>query len=442
MYNLKKKIKNHTSLYTIPESIWIEHIYTHMNIRDICKLWWVCRLHYQQENTSLHNTTYETSLKLISWLCNDRYYLRIPTAQTLHTFLKQSKKRFCVEDIRRIYSPLRTQIPISTYQPQRFLLTENVFTVHTITLDIGSNKCVALHRGICQCTPQHIHWIDYLTKRTHQRSFDWLVFPPWEIKQSCGTTWLPSEYNSVPPYITTIVGEPENTMCMTNYRQIYRMSFCDTQKENEIMLGGAFESAIQNIVFLHYCHPYLVVSGQPLFYDASSNYRCFGVWDIEKKCSVLSKIVQSIIKCSKHSLAQCYVPGVYDYLFYECAFVTHCGQWLYWKHRNCLYVLHYASGQVQCVAQCIPFQHHTVQRFVVCRIKSLLGIYCGKKQYWVLYDLKTYEHIHSFEGSCKTQFTILPFCSMFRFTRKYETKLTIQTISYDLRQTINKHTLT
>lgn len=440
----------------LTDNIWFHHVFSYLNVRDVFRWIWVNRVNTHiwfppTQECTLPYQNYVSNV-LTRWMCNDRQYIRQHTVRALierYTQQHAMGNYYTIRYIQSIYTSFKHQLlkKMQTSSTTRANANANVQyeKLHTqsITIDVELNTCAILHRGVCQCTPQHILWDDLVSSQRHRRSFEWLTLPPWELTtQACFTMWLPSEHGSVPPYVTSVVGEPEDTICMTNYRQMYRFNILDSKPEQEILFGGAFESCIQNLTLMHYAYPFVIVSGQPLYYDAPSCYKCFGVWDIAQKESVLDKFSQTPActsdtcdrECDRHCKGKmkCKVNGIQDFLFYELLCVLPCGEWIYWKYHHTLYAMHLLSQECLCYEACVPFQTHFVQRFVVCRLKKIMMVYCGKDNCWVLYDLYTHEHLHTFQTTYKTDCMILPFCSAFRFTRKLGTKLVVFTLTYDL----------
>ena len=433
MYHSCLGEKNTYIIDSVPECLWINHIYHFLNIREIY-IWNSVSKQLQR----ISNDIQHSKDNLITYLCNERHYLRNTTAQVLNIYLKDNHPTICLQDVIHMYTSLKEHFSLfNIHEHQLTLPMQTHFTYQTKTFDVGMHMCRILHRGLCVCTPDYIEWFDDVSSTTHKRSFDWLVFPPWELNHMCFTMWLPSEHDSTPPYITQLGGEPEDTICMTNYKQIYRVNMTSTQKEENICLGGAFESGIQNMTFLHYTYPYLIVSGQPLYYDTSSQYKCFGIWNIHERSSVLplcshapSTFDSSVKREQKEVYNRCRLQGIHDYMFYECLFATPCGRYVYWKYHHSLFLLDMNTTKIKVHVKCVPFMNHFVQSIYVCRAKSVFAIYCGQQNHWFLYDLRTFEWIYSFKESYKTELFMYPFCSRFRFARKYGTKLVMQMISY------------
>ena len=91
--------------------------------------------------------------------------------------------------------------------------------------DIGFYPPTYTFRGVCWSSNSSIHWRDLVTNTAHQRAFDWLVHPPWDIALSnVFTAPLPDGHSHTPPCILSIVGEPEDTICLTNFNCLYRFS--------------------------------------------------------------------------------------------------------------------------------------------------------------------------------------------------------------------------
>ena len=303
----------------------------------------------------------------------------------------------------------------------------------TIIHELGFYHSTFQSRGICWSTNHTIHWYDVFMEKKFTQSFDWLRFPPWELEsQNIFTMFLSSEHRNVPPYITSMVGEPENTLVLTNYRRLYRCNIQNDSLYFELMLGGRFESSITHMQLLAYVHPYVVVTGQPLWYNASSYYKCFGVWNIDTRESVLEKVVTSCTHFPPAAQARCGIPSIIDYLHHECIHLSDCGHWLYWKFQHTLFILHLPTYKVTCKMSYFAFLYGRITQIVICIVKQWIAVYDADMDVWKLFDLPTGKKlIYVFKQQHKTQLHIHAFQSYFRFSRKIGAKVIVSKLSFE-----------
>lgn len=302
---------------------------------------------------------------------------------------------------------------------------------HQLTvLDIGFHPSSYTFRGLCWSSTNRIHWNDQLTRTEHQRAFDWLVLPPWELANThVFTASLPSDHTHVPPAIVSIVGEPEDTICLTNFNCLYRFSIHDNAPPHDyedVVLGGRFESSITHLQLKYFAAPFLVVSGQPLWYNASSHYKCFGVWNVDQRTSVLPTALSN-----EHQ--------VKDYVYYECMCMSSCGNWLYWKFNHTLCRLHLSTQHLTVFASFPPFVVGRVCRITVCPLKGWIGVYYTDERVWKLFAIHACLHPENdnsthplwvFKDLSRTHMCIHPFRNQFQFWRNIGTKVLISTLRF------------
>jgi hypothetical protein len=405
-----------TPIQNLPDGIFLQHIFPFLHARSTQRLWWILAREWN------------TKPDWQQLLSNDDKHLTPNTQRAMLLFYRQlTTPVFRLADVKGIYN-------------KEF--TNQLSHTVTSTYDIGFYPSVFLPRGLCWSTSRSVHWVDVLHPDTTQQQtvcqFDWLVLPPWELPANRRfMLWLPSEQNYVPPYIVSLVGEPEDTICLTNFKCVYRFSMQDTNKSSytELVLGGRFESSITHLRLLCYSYPYLVVTGQPLWYNASSHYKCFGIWDIEKRLSVWPEVIAS----GGDFQSRCGIPTNNDFVNYECIHMTSCGKWLCWKFQHTLCRMHLSTKKVQCTKPFVPFAHGRVTDFTICPLKMWIAVYYGDEDVWRLFDMRKYLHqdsppdrrpLHTFQHQHKTHMCIHPFRSQFQFWRKVGTKVLMSTVAY------------
>jgi len=415
-----------TTIQHLPEGLFLQHIFPFLHARSTQRVRWILARQW----------TTEPDWKQL--LSNDDEHLTPNTQRALRTFYKQRTTQ---------------AIPLSVVKS----IYSNVFTTNqlspsvTRTYDIGFYPSAFLPRGLCWSTNHSVHWADVLHDDNNgndnaiirtERQFDWLVLAPWELSANqLFTLWLPSEHIHVPPYIVSLVGEPEDTICLTNFKCLYRFSMQDTNKNSytELVLGGRFESSITHMQLLYYLYPHLVVTGQPLWYNASSHYKCFGIWDIEKRISVLPDVIASCSNFPPSAQSRCGIPNINDFMHYECLHMTSCGKWLCWKFQHTLCRMHLPTKRVQCTLSFVPFTHGRVTDLVVCPLKMWIAVYYGNEDVWRLFDMRECLHrrsstevrpLHTFRHYPKTQMFIQHNCNQFQFCRKVGTKVLMSTVAY------------
>ena len=416
-------------LQDIPESIFIDGIFAFFNARDAQILRWMMTRHLKMVWVVQPN-----------WgrlLTNDITHLRQNTRLAMLSFFKCNPKQepIVLSDVKSVYE---SDVPTDTHHS------------FTQSMELGFYPSRVLHRGVCWSTNQCINWHDTLHNTHTKRRFEWLTLPPWDLSlQHMYSLWLPSEHSYVPPYVISLVGEPEDTVCLTNFKCLYRFSMNTSQDEatedyEELTLGGRFESSITHMQLLHYCHPYLVVSGQPLWYNASSHYKCFGVWNVEKRDSLFAQLRTSGANFSSSARAQCDLPENPDFINYECLHMTPCGRWIHWKHHHTLFKLFIPAKQITCTMAFQPFTTGRVTRIVVCAVKDWIGVYYDDESVWKVFRLTlgrlpyvstqhhncNYEPIHVFANQHKTQLQFFPFRRCIQFSRKIGTKIVVSTHHY------------
>ena len=405
---LDKHIFNRFDTY-----LWSTCILPFLNARDVQRFFWV------NQDALLCQTS--ISLDWTQLLLQDTLHIRNNTRIALQHYYEHhhaTKKPLDLSTIISIYT-----------HPTSIRIYKGATTMH----EIGFYHSTFQSRGICWSTNYEVCWYDAFTKETTTKSFDWLHSPPSELKsQHIFTMFLPSEHRNVPPYITSMVGEPETTIALTNYRRLYRFNMSHDTKYVEIMLGGRFESSISHMQLLAYVHPYLVVTGQPLWYNASTYYKCFGIWNIETQESVLQKVIPSYSHFPPHAHARCGIPSVIDYLHHECLHLSECGQLLYWKCQNTLCKLHLPSYTITSKIAYPAFLYGRITQLVICTVKQWLAVYDADMEVWKLFDLPTGEKlIHVFKYRQKTQLHIYPFQSQFCFSRKMGAKVIVSVVPFE-----------
>lgn len=410
-----------TAIKYLPEGIFLQHIFPFLYAQSTQRLRWILAREW---------TTEPDWRQLLS---NDDEHLTPNTQRAVRLFYQQrTTPAIMLPFVKSIYS-------------KEF--TNRLSHSATKTYDIGFYSSAFLPRGLCWSTNGYVHWVDVLCTDTilqqTGRQFDWLVLPPWELSTNqLFTMWLPSEHIHVPPYIVSLVGEPEDTICLTNFKCLYRFSMHDANSYSELVLGGRFESSITHMRVHCYSYPYLVVTGQPLWYNSSSHYKCFGIWDIEKRVSVLSDVNASCGNFQPNvAQTHCGIPNIKDFLNYECLQMTSCGKWLCWKFQNTLCRMHLSTKKVHCTQYFVPFEHGRVTDFTICPLKMWIAVYYGDEDVWRLFDMREYLYrcnltkinirpLHTFRHQHKTQMHIHPFRNQFRFWRKVGTKVLMSEVGY------------
>ena len=396
-----------TMCYSLDEYIWSTCIFPFLHARDVQRFLWI-------NNNCVCHTSIPLDWKLL--LLNDTQYIRKTTRYAL--LCEYSQKTLTIPQIISIYThPTAIRVSAGT----------------TNMRELGFYHSTFQSRGICWSTNHTIHWHDVFMKTISTRSFDWLQFPPWELEsQNLFTMFLPSEHRNVPPYITSMVGEPEDTLALTNYKRLYRFNMQKDSVYSELMLGGRFESSITHMQLLAYVHPYVVVTGQPLWYNASSYYKCFGIWNVDTRESVLEKVITSCTPFPPTSQVRCGIPSVVDYLHHDCMHLSDCGHWLYWKFQHTLCILHLPTYKVTCKTSYSAFLYGRITRLVICTVKQWIAVYDADMDVWKLFDLPTGKTlIYVFKKQHKTQLHIHAFQSYFRFSRKIGAKVIVSTLPFE-----------
>lgn len=408
---------------SLPESLFLSHIFLFLDARYVQIIRWILA----------HSTTMRWSVPLdwTPFVVNDTHHLTPFTRRALYAYYQHNHPTpLPLSVVKRIYEPLRL--------PAHPQFSNSQVNVH----DIGFYPSTFLPRGLCWSNNHSIHWLDTMTNETHTRQFEWLVLPPWELTVThMFTMWLPSEHTHVPPYIISLVGQPEDTICLTNFKCLYQFSMLDDDPQcyRELTLGGQFESSITHLQLLHYTSPHLIVSGQPLWYNASRHYKCFGIWNIDTHTSMLPSIVTSCANFPPSAQARCGIPNVTDFLHYDCLCVTQCGQWVYWKFQHTLCCLHLPTQHVCCTLSFYPFTLGRVTQITVCMVKQCIGVYYGDEDVWKLFNMNqclyaqnknTIQPLCIFRHQHKTQLYIQPFRQQLTFWRKIGTKVMHSSMHY------------
>lgn len=409
-------------LLALPENLYLDGLFDFLNAREVHILRWLMKHHLK--------TVWTMQLNWTRLLTNDTYHLRTSTRKALLAYYHSQPTTIDVQTIKSIYSHTTTL---------------SVQHSSTQSMELGFYPSTVLDRGICWSTNHSIHWHDTLHNVSMKQQFEWLTLPPWDLSlQHMYTMWLPREHTYVAPYVVSLVGEPEDTLCLTNFKCVYRFSMpvSNNQKNGtdayeELTLGGRFVSSITHMQFVHYHYPLLVVSGQPLWYNSSSHYKCFGIWDIEKKTSLFSQLRT----LGTHFLSSVYarwgIPELEDFMYYECLHTTPCGKWIHWKYNHTLLRMYVPTKQVQCTPAFYPFTLGRISSIAVCAVQDWIGVYYEDECVWKVFVLThclypstlhtNITPIHTFANQHKTQLHFFPFRRSIQFSRKIGTKVIVTT---------------
>ena len=285
----------------------------------------------------------------------------------------------------------------------------------------------------------------FLNRLPWQLDATYTMHAPW---LTVGAPWLPHDVSKV----VAASGSPEDVFVQTNHRQYYRVQVAQNVvacaptvshvratadddsrhtvlpnvRATEVLLGGAFEATVTHLQLSHYVYPFVVVSGFPTTAAAPMSLcRHFGVWDVQRKRSVLAELVPPVQKWTTVAV-RCATPNARGFWRYECLCADDdTGRTLYWVYRGALASLHLPTGETTCVMDFPAFANVRVTRISVCRLKRVIGVYDGDAHVWCVHDLDTGTHLlHTFGNDFrKTQLTFQPFLSQCWLTRRIGTKV-------------------
>ena len=328
------------------------------------------------------------------------------------------------------FTPFSSCVPVESHSNQ--LTGDVVTTIHTI----GDKFCVTTPRGICMwdSTDSTIEWHDFaqmddtLFQDANYTSIRcaFTAALPWELPADSDddvntlTEWASAPYQPTQVHVqlNSIVGEPEDMVGLTNYRQYFRMKIDpDTGKytTQELLLGCGFEASVSSPQLLYYTYPYLVISGYyvlpPVTYAAVST-KVFGVWNIETAQPVFRN----------ETITSEFNP-------YVCTAMNESGTCIYWiddareMHKRCLNDPFRPDPNYpkKLPSNCLT----RVSDLAVSEVKSVVALY--SQTTWMLYDLHTMESIRAITLR-HTCLQFYPWKNIMLLTRRIGEKILVQKV--------------
>jgi len=310
-----------------------------------------------------------------------------------------------------------------------------------------------LPRGVCYVDTQNqtLLWQDLWADTKHVFRCPFLnQMPPFHMSRPSAPLWTAA----APPcglqeYLRTsivaVVGTPEDTVCQTNYRRLYRIQ--NGQPPTEIAVGGAFESVVTRMQVVHICGPFLVVVAYPAAVGSGTTttgrlWKHFGVWNLHARqptlchCHPDQETQQddaddtNLVFAVKRRLLGAVAPWVHLLRkagWMRCEQVcadTNTGDTLYWTtttDRGTLHTLNLQTHTTRVFRNYKALTERNVGRLTVCRLWEVIGVYDKSECTWYVYDLPTGNTlIHCFADQRFQQTTLvfLPHQGICRFTRE------------------------
>lgn len=324
---------------------------------------------------------------------------------------------FTLSDVHRLYRHQHQWGPLT--------LPDTIQRLYHLPADAFSTPST---RGLCIQDGAHLVWHDFWTRQTHTLPCPFLDCMPNELDASWVThanppfPWTEHARTSV----VAASGTPEDTLCQTNYRQLYRVRYdtrppaspasptSPTPTITEHLLGPSFESTVTQLRVLHFRAPFLVVTGFPIAAAPSMPWRHFGVWNIDTRTATLSmcRPPHGFPQPMLPSLSPwCSTLGVRGFWRYEtlCA-DDDTGETVYWTYRGALGQVHLPTGQTVCICRYPAFINTRVTRMAVSRLWGVIGVYDGDDHQWRVYDLATgKQRLYTFDHPYRrTRLVFLP----------------------------------
>ena len=277
-------------------------------------------------------------------------------------------------------------------------------------------------RGLCVNYHNRLIWHDVWTRHTYQIVCPFLHRLPHELDSTLVLHARHPDFAGTYQQLalTTVIaasGTPEDTMCQTNYGQLYRVQMTPAELRRigvdsvlplsdtfpptaatpptitEHLLGASFDATVTQLRLVHFRAPFLVVTGFPVAAAPSIPWRHFGVWNMDTGTATLSECrpPHGFPPPMLRSLSSwCTTLGVRGFWRYEllCA-DDDTGATVYWVYRGALGRVHLPTGATACVGRYPAFCHTRVTQIAVSRLWGVIGVYNGDDHTWRVFDLAT-----------------------------------------------------